>query len=321
MKKSLLFAAAALSAVAANAETFTYDFNTNPPYCAVIASEDGPTGGANYDFIDQYGQTTNVEGFNIVVQPEGEKAHATLGLGISLVDGALYRLSEDIVLEEDLPVITPELYNQPFISWGEKGVTRTLLMPGWGSEDEWKDVDYNGATADDWVATKNAISFLRLGHLDLVSRSDTYIQFPAVTGNVSVSIWAGAAPGKASSDKNPNLKVKVTPVVDGVADEENAIIIEKEAGTFPLKRMIKLDPIQYDATGKNVAFQIGCDGFELQLYHVVIEGEPAGDAGLDNIIVDNAADVNAPVYNVLGQRVNDSYKGLVIKGGKKYIQK
>ena len=30
---------------------------------------------------------------------------------------------------------------------------------------------------------------------------------------------------------------------------------------------------------------------------------------------------NAPAYNVGGQRVNQGYKGLVIKGGKKLIQK
>ena len=32
-------------------------------------------------------------------------------------------------------------------------------------------------------------------------------------------------------------------------------------------------------------------------------------------------DVNAPVYNVMGQKVNDDYKGIVIKNGKKFIRK
>ncbi len=48
---------------------------------------------------------------------------------------------------------------------------------------------------------------------------------------------------------------------------------------------------------------------------------PGELGGIDNIIVDAAADVNAPMYNVLGQRVNESYKGLVIKNGKKFINK
>jgi hypothetical protein len=31
-------------------------------------------------------------------------------------------------------------------------------------------------------------------------------------------------------------------------------------------------------------------------------------------------DVNAPAYNVAGQRVNSSYKGVVVKNGKKFIK-
>lgn len=46
-----------------------------------------------------------------------------------------------------------------------------------------------------------------------------------------------------------------------------------------------------------------------------------GEAGIANIIADENLDVNAPMYNVLGQRVNESYKGLVIKNGKKFINK
>lgn len=45
-----------------------------------------------------------------------------------------------------------------------------------------------------------------------------------------------------------------------------------------------------------------------------------GTDGICDIIVDNA-DADAPMYNVLGQRVNADYKGLVIKNGKKFINK
>ena len=50
-----------------------------------------------------------------------------------------------------------------------------------------------------------------------------------------------------------------------------------------------------------------------------MEGTPVS-SGIEDIIVDEA-DENAPVYNVLGQQVDASYKGIVIKNGKKYIQK
>ncbi|MCH5234690.1 MAG: hypothetical protein J1E16_05300 [Muribaculaceae bacterium] len=43
-------------------------------------------------------------------------------------------------------------------------------------------------------------------------------------------------------------------------------------------------------------------------------------AGVESIAADSY-DVNAPVYNVMGQKVNNDYKGIVIKNGKKFIRK
>ena len=40
-----------------------------------------------------------------------------------------------------------------------------------------------------------------------------------------------------------------------------------------------------------------------------------------NSITTDAADANAPVYNLAGQKVGKEYKGVVIKAGKKFIQK
>ncbi len=42
-------------------------------------------------------------------------------------------------------------------------------------------------------------------------------------------------------------------------------------------------------------------------------------SGVKNITVEQ--NVNAPAYNVAGQRVNDAYKGIVVKNGKKYLNK
>lgn len=60
----------------------------------------------------------------------------------------------------------------------------------------------------------------------------------------------------------------------------------------------------------NPKSQIGLYGFEFT----------ASDTAIESIIAP-AADDDAPIYNILGQRVNNDYKGLVIKNGKKYIQK
>lgn len=44
------------------------------------------------------------------------------------------------------------------------------------------------------------------------------------------------------------------------------------------------------------------------------------DGGVSDIISDAAAS-DAPMFNIMGQKVNDSYKGLVIKNGKKFFNK
>jgi len=53
---------------------------------------------------------------------------------------------------------------------------------------------------------------------------------------------------------------------------------------------------------------------------IVVEGE--GEiTGIENILGDEAAEDNAPVYNMQGVRVNAAQKGLYIKNGKKFIVK
>lgn len=53
------------------------------------------------------------------------------------------------------------------------------------------------------------------------------------------------------------------------------------------------------------------------LVEAVFEGETI--SGITNITADQLK--NAPAYNVAGQRVNEGYKGLIIKGGKKIVVK
>ena len=64
---------------------------------------------------------------------------------------------------------------------------------------------------------------------------------------------------------------------------------------------------------------LGEDGTVAYPEVVFAPGEGGSDAGVGSI--EAAADVNAPIYNVMGQKVNDDYKGIVIKNGKKFIRK
>ncbi len=44
-------------------------------------------------------------------------------------------------------------------------------------------------------------------------------------------------------------------------------------------------------------------------------------SGIEDVIIDNNDDDDAPVYNLMGIQVDETYKGIVIKNGKKYIQR
>lgn len=321
MKKSLLFAAAIACTCAANAEVFDYGFNYDSPMFPFIGELNNEESEfyypGNYDFVDKYGICMpNTIGLKILNTPEGaDKGVLDLGLAISMLDGQVYKLNPDVVLTdedgevEDMPA---ENWNYPFLSWGAKGVTRTIFMPGWGSLDGWEDKDYNAAIEEDWIPTKNGVQFTRLGTQGIVSRGDTYFQYPAVTGNVTLTVWAGTNTGGTANPDNL-LEVAVTPIVDGVAGE--TIILSKESPVN--KRYYKLDPITMDATGKNVVFRVGANNSLLNLMYVRIEGDPGVNA-VEGVAVEVA---DAKVFNMLGVQVDENYKGLVIKNGKKFVQK
>ncbi|MDE7350789.1 MAG: hypothetical protein K2N25_06960 [Muribaculaceae bacterium] len=320
MKKSLLFAAAIACACAANAEVFDYGFGPVYAKFPFLGQVVDPTSDyywdGNYDLVDKYGKAMpNLQAISVLNTPEGEeKGLPDLGVGISMLDGLIYTVSADpyIGTDDELEAMPEENYNYPFLSWGEKGMTRTIFMPGWGTEEAWEDKDYNAATEEDWVATKNGVQFTRLGTQGMVSRGDTYFQYPAVTGNVSLTVWAGTNTGGTANPDNL-LEVAVTPIIDGEAGE--TIILSKESPAN--KRYYKLDPITMDATGKNVVFRVGANNSQLNLMYVRIEGE-AGENAVESVAVE-AADAKA--FNLLGVQVDENYKGLVIKNGKKFVQK
>ncbi|MCM1164349.1 MAG: hypothetical protein NC339_08900 [Muribaculaceae bacterium] len=330
MKKSLVLSLALCAAMGVNAEVLEYDFNTTPsffPYLQAPIEELGMGQSGNYDFIDKNG-IAKVEGSDGELLQEKDEAgewHATAKkVRISLADGMAYYANEAgkwVNEGEEMD------YSEPFIMYGDKGPSRTIWMIGWGSLDAWEDVNYNAAVPEDWVSSKHAIAFNR--NANSGSREDTYIQLPEVEGAANLTIWAGHAGGKYVTE----LRVKIVPVVDGV--EQPAFSFYKPLDQTVAKRYYKLtinnlDNVTTDAEGNRawadayqgggkVAYRIGCHKSEVGIYHVKVETN--GNTGIADVIAPAEADENAPVYNVLGQRVNDSYKGLVIKNGVKYIQK
>ena len=66
----------------------------------------------------------------------------------------------------------------------------------------------------------------------------------------------------------------------------------------------------------NVIALVAVSSNKLRLYPISIE---TIDTGISALTIDT--DVNAPMYNLKGERVDANYRGVVIKGGKKTIQK
>jgi hypothetical protein len=72
-------------------------------------------------------------------------------------------------------------------------------------------------------------------------------------------------------------------------------------------------------TDAMIFYQCGhLPGKHIVKYVQVIDLEGGGETGIKNV---KAAKVNGARYNLAGQKVDASYKGIVIQNGKKFIQK
>jgi len=96
-----------------------------------------------------------------------------------------------------------------------------------------------------------------------------------------------------------------------VSGDDKAMVYDKFKTGFTLPT----DEATYDVTGILVTAKLSGN--------VVKEFAPISSPVTSSIngITTDATSVNAPAYNLAGQKVSSSYKGVVIKAGKKYIQK
>lgn len=314
MKKIFTLSALLLAAAGVQADVITYDFTTNPTFC-----KNQKELGEMYQFVDKTGATTTdcqmlVESYMDGESKKWKAAEGCENLVISLVDGLTYTpdangnyYNTDLETQEKIALDKTE----PFICWGSRGPARTLWQP-WGSMEKWDDKDYYTAAEADWAPTAGAIVFQRNDNSG--NRGYTYIQFPEMSGTCAVSVWACSI-SDSNRSKEQDLRLTVIPVVNGVADEAQAQTFEKAYADLVNKRFYKTT-FNFNLDGQ-VAFRIGGIDKCLSINRVEFNAE---GAGVENVAVDAAAE-NAPIYNTLGVQVDENYKGLVIKGGKKYIQK
>ena len=136
--------------------------------------------------------------------------------------------------------------------------------------------------------------------------------FTAATGKKIYRMVFYAIPN--SDGTEPNFKE-----FNGVTFAEPIAITSTKDGTNPTQIIMcgnGLESATFTFAGKQVNFAIEVDYSE-SAYDA--QYDPSGATGIQSVQAENAA--NTVVYNLAGQKVSENYKGVVIKNGKKIVNK
>lgn len=135
----------------------------------------------------------------------------------------------------------------------------------------------------------------------------------------------------ASVEGHGQIAVQGTLAADGTKAEFNQDLpASTEAKTYmvDISKWGKLSQYAYQNLNKPDGEQYGKDDIEVTkivvtkvyLTNKTVEELTTG-TGISSAVVASKENTNAPIYNLAGQKVNKSYKGVVIQNGKKFVQK
>lgn len=112
---------------------------------------------------------------------------------------------------------------------------------------------------------------------------------------------------------------------------ENVTFTSEKSGTFTNNYLVSGDDKTMIYDKFKTGFTLPTDEATYNVTGILVTANLSGNVvkelapisapttGITNITTDTAA--NAPAYNLAGQKVSSSYKGVVIKAGKKFVQK
>ncbi len=107
-----------------------------------------------------------------------------------------------------------------------------------------------------------------------------------------------------------------------VVDNTDLTLVDKSGSTVTLDDDNKVSDKFYGkitlAVAKNTSYYVFCNGSKLGFYGY--EFTPGDTNGISNVNAAVAGD-NAPMYNLAGQKVGNDFKGIVVKNGKKFVNK
>lgn len=81
------------------------------------------------------------------------------------------------------------------------------------------------------------------------------------------------------------------------------------------------DPLPDGVTGRGYRIYLQGKGVASEYPIVVLQGDATVADAINNVEITENKDASNKIYNVAGQQVNAAYKGIVIKNGKKFINK
>ncbi len=225
------------------------------------------------------------------------------------------------------PGIDVEAY--PWISY-VRGDGKNVLTNGQNEvqkSNRWTDINPATGVKGEWLQATGAN-----GSVESPVISEYWNKWMEV-GVMDATEFKVYATGSASSKEADGIAVKLTATSNagevltatstpgaiygkGTASDVVAIALNPE-----FAYSIKIEVVSETKTSSSDVQITGFNltGTDLTIAPSVDDENAGGTTGIEN--VENVENVNAPAYNVAGQRVNANVKGLIIKGGKKFIVK
>jgi hypothetical protein len=286
-------------------------------------------------FIDENGKVIDDEaGLNIYMPEEGingnEVILALYNVSMNLEAGKIVRAT--ILFEKDnwfyaynLLLMTPEDYENPnsgsagtIYSWeSPDGIaTETGGKATFECGDEGENrVNYYHKDADRYTLSLNG----KKTNIDDTEYSKNTSPRIIITldnplyGGEQIQVTAYTFKRDASKLSTPFFKFENgTTLFD---DSKTYIDLGVEGNTEPVTNTYEVPEEAFGSTWfKMTRSQSATNLFITKL--VIVSGESTGIAEIKQVNVENGF-----IYNLAGQRVDDSYKGLVIRNGQKFVQK
>lgn len=191
---------------------------------------------------------------------------------------------------------TEVVYNGMKIGSGDNSL-RIIAMSDANVSDK-LNMEYGPATEADRGASPRCVQFY-------TTAAGGYIETPEMEGPCVVTLFLGNTANSANT-------VKLHTIEGGKQIASMDMSMSK-------KRTYKFTTT-YTNTGA-VKFRFDANGKKVNVNDIIVERYVAEDDpnAIPSLI--GESDEDAPIYNLMGVKVDKSYKGIVIKNGKKYVQR